>query len=178
MSRIGRKPISIPNGVDVKILDQSVWVKGPKGELTQGVPNEMKVELEGKELTVKRPSDERHFRALHGTLRNEIMNMIVGVTKGYEKVLEISGVGFRAALQGRNLTLNLGYSHPVNFELPKGVDAQVDKQTIVTVRGVDRNLVGQTAANIRGLRVPEPYKGKGIKYKDEHIRRKEGKTGK
>jgi large subunit ribosomal protein L6 len=178
MSRVGRKPISIPKGVEVKITDHSVVVKGPKGELEQAVHPDLKVENNGNELIVKRPSDETRVRALHGTFRNEIMNMVAGVTRGYERVLEISGVGFRAAVQGRSLVLNLGFSHPVNFELPKGVDAQVEKQTIITVRGIDRYLVGQVASNIRRLRPPEPYKGKGIKYKEEKIRRKEGKTGK
>jgi|SRR5579863_166526 len=178
MSRIGRKPIAIPTGVEVHIVDQSISVKGPKGELKLHVHPKMTVEVAGKELTVKRPSDQNPFRALHGTLRSHLMNMVVGVTKGYEKVLEINGVGFRAALQGRELVLSLGFSHPINVPLPKGVDAQVDKQTIVTLRGIDRRLVGQVAADIRGLRPPEPYKGKGIKYKDEHILRKEGKTGK
>jgi large subunit ribosomal protein L6 len=178
MSRVGRKPIPIPKGVEVKIMDHRIRVKGPKGELEQAVHPEMKVESDGKELVVKRSSDETRLRALHGTARNQIMNMITGVTKGFEKGLEISGVGFRAAVQGRNLVLNLGFSHPVNFELPKGVDAQVEKQTAITVRGVDCYLVGQVASNIRRLRPPEPYKGKGIKYKDEKIRRKEGKTGK
>ena len=178
MSRIGRKPISIPKGVEVKIADHSIVVKGPKGELRQPVNPELKIESDGKEVVVRRPSDEPRIRSLHGTIRNEIMNMVAGVTQGYERVLEINGVGFRAALQGRSLVLNLGYSHPINFELPKGVDAQVEKQTIVTIRGIDRYLVGQVASNIRRLRPPEPYKGKGVKYKEERIRRKEGKTGK
>jgi large subunit ribosomal protein L6 len=178
MSRVGRKPIPIPKGVEVKILDPRIRIKGPKGELEQAVHPQMSVESDGKELVVRRPSDETRLRALHGTARNQIMNMITGVTKGFEKGLEITGVGFRAAVQGRNLVLNLGFSHPVNFELPKGIDAQVEKQTAITLRGVDCYLVGQVASNIRRLRPPEPYKGKGIKYKDEKIRRKEGKTGK
>jgi large subunit ribosomal protein L6 len=178
MSRVGLKKITIPNGVNVKVNPDNVQVKGPKGENQKALRPEIKVDVQGTEIAVSRASDDRFVRSLHGLTRNEIQNMIVGVTQGFEKVLEINGVGFRAAVQGRVLVLNLGYSHPINFELPKGIDATVEKQTTVTIKGIDRYLVGQVAANIRALREPEPYKGKGIKYKDERIIRKEGKTGK
>lgn len=178
MSRVGLKKITIPNGVHVKVNPDNVHVKGPKGENQKALRPEIKVDVQGTEIAVSRASDDRFVRSLHGLTRNEIQNMIVGVTQGFEKVLEINGVGFRAAVQGRVLVLNLGYSHPINFELPKGIDATVEKQTTVTIKGIDRYLVGQVAANIRALREPEPYKGKGIKYKDERIIRKEGKTGK
>ncbi len=178
MSRVGLKKIIIPNGVNVKVNPDAVHVKGPKGENQKPLRPEIKVDIQGSELVVSRSSDDRFVRSLHGLTRNEIQNMIVGVTQGFEKVLEINGVGFRATVQGRMLVLNLGYSHPINFELPKGIDATVEKQTTVTIKGIDRYLVGQVAANIRALREPEPYKGKGIKYKDERIIRKEGKTGK
>ncbi|MGB3941910.1 MAG: 50S ribosomal protein L6 [Candidatus Manganitrophaceae bacterium] len=178
MSRVGLKRVSVPSGVNIKINLDSIHVKGPKGENQKPIRQEVKVVLDGNDLVVSRISDEHFARALHGLTRNEIQNMIVGVTQGFEKILEISGVGFRAAVQGRILQLNLGYSHPIQFELPKGIDAVVDKQTTVTIKGVDRYLVGQVAAKIRAFREPEPYKGKGIKYRDEKIIRKEGKTGK
>lgn len=178
MSRIGKRPIPIPNGVEIELSNQSVRVKGPKGELTRKVHPELRFEIVGKELVVSRPSDDSRHRALHGTGRSAIMNMVTGVTQGFEKILDISGVGFRATLQARTLVLSLGFSHPVNFELPKGIDAQVEKQTAIILRGIDRYLVGQVAATIRNIRPPEPYKGKGVKYRDEKIRRKEGKTGK
>jgi large subunit ribosomal protein L6 len=178
MSRVGLKKITIPNGVNVKVNPDTVHVKGPKGENQKPLRPEVKVAVQGSEIVVSRSSDDRFVRSLHGLTRNEIQNMILGVTQGFEKVLEINGVGFRAAVQGRMLVLNLGYSHPINFELPKGIDATVEKQTTVTIKGIDRYLVGQVAANIRALREPEPYKGKGIKYRDERIIRKEGKTGK
>ncbi len=178
MSRVGLKKIQIPTGVNVKINPESVQVKGPKGESQRALRPEISVAVEGNEIVVTRSSDERFVRSLHGLTRNEIQNMVQGVTQGFEKILEINGVGYRAVVQGRILVLNLGYSHPINFELPKGIDASVEKQTTVTIKGIDRYLVGQVAANIRALRKPEPYKGKGIKYRDERIIRKEGKTGK
>ncbi len=158
-------------------------MKGPKGEIVREFVSQIAVSVEeqdkdGKAVIVRRRSEEREARALHGLVRNEIANMILGVETGYEKVLEISGVGFRAAVSGRKIVLNVGFSHPVEFELPKGVEASVDKQTIVTIKGIDRYLVGETAARVRAVRPPEPYKGKGIKYRDEVVRRKEGKTGK
>jgi len=178
MSRIGKNKIAIPSGVDIKVESRLVRVKGPKGQLELEIPSQLTVRIQEGYLFVERNVEENFVRALHGTVRNQIQNMVRGVTQGYTKVLEISGVGYRAQLQGRTLAFTLGYSHPVNFELPQGVDATVEKQTLVTLKGIDRYLVGQAAANIRGLRSPEPYKGKGIKYADEHIRRKEGKAGK
>ncbi|MBI3802890.1 MAG: 50S ribosomal protein L6 [Nitrospirae bacterium] len=178
MSRVGLKKITVPNGVTVKVNPDSVQVKGPKGENQKPLRPEIKVAVEGSDLTVSRSSEDRFIRSLHGLTRNEIQNMIVGVTQGFERILEINGVGFRAVVQGRTLLLNLGYSHQIHFELPKGIDASVEKQTIVTIKGIDKYLVGQVAANIRALREPEPYKGKGIKYREEKIIRKEGKTGK
>jgi large subunit ribosomal protein L6 len=178
MSRIGKKPIPIPSGIDVKIEKNSVSVKGPKGELKQDFHPKIGVKIDNGDILVSRSSDDKFDRALHGLTRSIIANMVTGVTKGYEKSLEINGVGYRAQVQGRQLVMTLGFSHPVNFELPNGIEAVVDKQTNITIKGIDKYLVGQTAANIRSLKKPEPYKGKGIKYADEHIRRKEGKTGK
>jgi large subunit ribosomal protein L6 len=178
MSRVGLKKIPIPSGVNVKVNAQSVHVKGPKGENEKPIRPEVAVAIEGTDVVVSRSSDERFVRSLHGLTRNEIHNMIQGVTQGYERVLDINGVGYRAVVQGRNLVLNLGFSHPINFELPKGIDASVEKQTIVTIKGTDKYMVGQVAAKIRALKKPEPYKGKGVKYREEKIIRKEGKTGK
>ena len=178
MSRIGKNKINIPAGVEVKIEPGRVRVKGPKGVLEQEIPPRVTVRIQDGYIFVDRSLDDHFVRALHGTIRNQIQNMVRGVTQGYHKVLEISGVGYRAQLQGRTLSFTLGFSHPVSYELPEGIDATVEKQTIVTVNGINRYLVGQVAANIRGLRPPEPYKAKGIKYADERIRRKEGKAGK
>ena len=178
MSRVGLKKISIPTGVNVKVEGQVVQVKGPKGENQKAFHPEVAVAIAGGEVVVSRASDDRFISSLHGLTRNEINNMILGVTKGYERTLEINGVGYRAAVQGRNLVLNLGFSHQINFELPKGIDAVVEKQNIVTIKGIDKYLVGQVAAKIRALKKPEPYKGKGIKYREERIIKKEGKTGK
>ncbi|MBI5182376.1 MAG: 50S ribosomal protein L6 [Nitrospirae bacterium] len=178
MSRIGKKPVSIPSGVDVKVEKNNVFIKGPKGELNKEFHPRIGIKVEGGNILVSRASDDKLDRALHGLSRSIIANMVTGVTKGYEKSLEISGVGYRAQMQGRSIALSLGFSHPINFELPKGIEAVVDKQTNITIKGIDKYLVGQIAANIRGLKRPEPYKGKGIKYAGEHIRRKEGKTGK
>lgn len=178
MSRVGLKKIPIPSGVNVKIDAESIHVKGPKGENQKPLRPEVAVAIEGNEVVVSRSSDERFVRSLHGLTRNEINNMIQGVTQGYDKILEINGVGYRAVVQGRMLVLSLGFSHPINFELPKGIDASVEKNTIVTIKGTDKYLVGQVAAKIRALKKPEPYKGKGVKYRDEKIIRKEGKTGK
>jgi large subunit ribosomal protein L6 len=178
MSRVGRKELPIPKGVEVKIAEGVVRVKGPKGELSKAIHPDVSVSLDNGQVRVARRSDEKFHRSLHGMLRNEIQNMLVGVTQGYARVLEITGVGYRAQLQGRSLLLSLGYTHQIDFPLPTGVDAAVDKQTTVTIRGVDKYLVGQTAAKIRAMRKPEPYKGKGVKYAGEHIIRKEGKTGK
>jgi large subunit ribosomal protein L6 len=178
MSRVGRKPIPIPSGIDVKVDKSSVSIKGPKGQLKQDFHPRIGIKLDAGNILVSRSSDDKLDRSLHGLTRSIIANMITGVTKGYEKALEISGVGYRAQVQGRSLMLSLGFSHPVEFKLPEGIDAAVDKQTNITIKGIDKYLVGQVAANIRSLKPPEPYKGKGIKYSDEIVRRKEGKAGK
>jgi len=177
MSRVGKLPVVIPAGVDVKINGQEVTVKGPKGTLTQVFHPDMKIEKEENHIIVKRPSDLKKHKALHGLTRTLINNMVVGVTQGYEKKLEINGVGFRAQKQGKKLILNLGYSHPVEIEEPAGITIDVPAQNQIIVKGIDKQLVGQIAAVIRSKRPPEPYKGKGIKYVDEVILRKEGKTG-
>jgi len=178
MSRIGRMPIAIPAGVTVDIAENNqVTVKGPKGTLQRVLPAEMDIKLEGNEVIVTRPNDLKKMKSLHGLTRTLINNMVIGVTEGYSKVLEVNGVGYRAAKQGKKLVLNLGYSHPVEMEDPEGLESKVDGNTI-TVTGIDKEKVGQYAAEIRDTRRPEPYKGKGIKYADEVIRRKVGKTGK
>jgi large subunit ribosomal protein L6 len=178
MSRIGRKELEVPKGVDVKVAAGVVRVKGPKGELSKAVHPRISVKVENGRVQVGRSSEDKADKALHGMVRNEIKNMVEGVSQGYERVLEISGVGFRAQVQGKKILMSLGYTHPIEFPLPTGVDAAVEKQTVVTLKGVDKQLVGQTAAKIRAMREPEPYKGKGIKYAGERIIRKEGKTGK
>ena len=178
MSRIGRAPIAIPNGVTVKLENNVVTVKGPKGELVREFNQDMIIEVEENVLTVKRPSDNKDHRSLHGLTRTLISNMVIGVTEGYQKVLEVNGVGYRAAKSGNKLTLNLGYSHPVEMEDPEGVETVVEGQNKIIVKGLSKEKVGQFAAEIRDKRRPEPYKGKGIKYADEVIRRKVGKTGK
>ncbi len=179
MSRIGRMPIAIPAGVTVTIAeDNKVTVKGPKGTLERVLPAEMTIEEKDGHVIVSRPNDLKKMKSLHGLTRTLINNMVVGVTNGYEKVLEINGVGYRAAKQGRKLTLTLGYSHPVEMEDPEGLETVLDGQNKITVKGIDKEKVGQYAAEIRDKRRPEPYKGKGIKYADEVIRRKVGKTGK
>ncbi|UJA19143.1 50S ribosomal protein L6 [Thermoleophilia bacterium SCSIO 60948] len=176
MSRIGRKPVQVPEGVTVDIGPGRVTVNGPKGELQQAVDRDMKVELsDDGVLTVARPTDRGEHRALHGLTRSLLANMVEGVTDGYEKRLVISGVGYRARLQGRTIDLSVGYSHPVQIEAPEGIDFEVPQPTQVIVRGIDKQLVGEIAARIRRTRPPEPYKGKGIRYDDEVIRRKVGK---
>ena len=178
MSRIGRMPIAIPAGVTVDIAENNkVTVKGPKGTLERVLPAEMELKLEGAELTVCRPNDLKRMKSLHGLTRTLINNMVVGVTAGFEKKLEVNGVGYRAAKQGKKLNLALGYSHPVEMEDPEGIETVVEGN-VITVKGIDKEKVGQFAAEIRDKRRPEPYKGKGIKYVDETIRRKVGKTGK
>ena len=178
MSRIGKMPIAVPAGVTVEVAENNkVTVKGPKGTLERVFPADMKIEQENGELIVSRPNDLKKNRSLHGLSRTLLHNMIVGVTEGFEKKLEINGVGYRAAKQGKKLVLTLGYSHPVEMEDPDGVETTVDGNKIV-VKGIDKEKVGQYAAEIREKRKPEPYKGKGIKYSDEVIRRKVGKTGK
>ena len=178
MSRIGRLPIAVPAGVTVDIKEgNDVTVKGPKGTLQRVLPEEMSIKLEDGHVVVTRPNDLKRMKSLHGLTRTLIHNMVVGVSEGYEKVLEVNGVGYRAAKQGKKLVLNLGYSHPVEMEDPAGLESSVDGNKII-VKGIDKEKVGQYAAEIRDKRRPEPYKGKGIKYADEVIRRKVGKTGK
>ena len=179
MSRIGKMPIAIPAGVTVTIAENNkVTVKGPKGTLERALPVEMSIKVEDGHVVVTRPNDLKKMKSLHGLTRTLIYNMIVGVTKGYEKVLEINGVGYRGAKQGKKLVLNLGYSHPVEMIDPEGIETVMEGQNKIIVKGIDKEKVGQFAAEIREKRAPEPYKGKGIKYADETIRRKVGKTGK
>jgi large subunit ribosomal protein L6 len=175
MSRIGRKPIPVPESVTVEVAPGRVSVKGPKGELDQALSADMKVAQSDGVVTVERPTDRGDHRALHGLTRSLIANMVEGVTDGFEKRLEIQGVGYRAQLKGKNLELALGYSHPVVVEAPEGIDFEVPQQTEIVVRGIDKQLVGQVAADIRKRRPPEPYKGKGIRYRGEYVARKVGK---
>jgi len=177
MSRIGKKPIGIPKGVQVTVRDGEVAVEGPKGKLGLTVHGLCSVELADQSVVVKRSADHRTAKAIHGLTRALVANMVRGVTEGFERRLEIVGIGYRVQLAGRNLTFNLGYSHPIVFTLPEGVQAEVEKQTAIVVRGVDKHLVGQTAAQIRALRRPDPYKGKGIRYAGEVVRKKAGKAG-
>ena len=178
MSRIGRMPIAIPAGVTVTVAENNtVTVKGPKGTLERVLPAEMEIKKEGEEVIVNRPNDLKKMKSLHGLTRSLIANMITGVSEGYEKKLEINGVGYRAQKKGKEITFNLGFSHPVVMTDPEGIETEMDGQNIIIVKGIDKEKVGQYAAEIRELRKPEPYKGKGIKYADEVIRRKVGKTG-
>ena len=179
MSRIGRMPVTLPKGVDVQIEGTHVRVKGPKGEMEHTFPGTMMISVEDGTILVKRPSEDRIQRALHGMTRALINNMVVGVSTGFERVLEVNGVGYRAEVSGKDLVLNVGYSHPVVMEPPEGISFEVDNRTRqIRVKGYDKALVGQIAADIRKVRPPEPYQGKGIKYIEEKIRRKAGKTGK
>ena len=179
MSRIGRMPVAIPAGVTVTIAENNlVTVKGPKGTLERELPVEMNIKEEDGHIVVTRPNDLKKMKSLHGLTRTLINNMIHGVTEGYEKVLEVNGVGYRAAKQGKKLVLSLGYSHPVEMEDPEGIETVLEGQNVIIVKGINKEKVGQYAAEIRSKREPEPYKGKGIKYADEVIRRKVGKTGK
>ncbi len=179
MSRIGRLPVTIPAGVTVELADDNkITVKGPKGTLERNLPTEMEIKVEGDQITVTRPNDLKKMKSLHGLTRTLINNMVIGVTQGYQKTLEINGVGYRASKQGNKLTMTLGYSHPVEMTDPEGIESEVENQTKIVVKGIDKEKVGQYAAEIRGKKKPEPYKGKGIKYSDEVIRRKVGKTGK
>ena len=180
MSRIGRAPINVPAGVEVAVdtVNSVVTVKGPKGTLTQNYHSRMNVNVEGNVVTVTRPSDEKEDRALHGLTRTLINNMVVGVTAGYSKKLEVNGVGYRVALQGKALNLTLGYSHPVIMDAPEGITFETPDANTILVKGIDKQVVGEISAFIRSRRAPEPYKGKGIKYEGEKIRRKSGKTGK
>jgi len=179
VSRIGRQPIPVPNKVQVQIEGRRVTVNGPKGELRREFHSDMSVELRDGQLVVNRPTDQRQHRALHGLTRALLNNMVVGVTDGFRKVLQIEGVGYRAEMAGDNLILHLGYSHPIEIEPPAGVSFSLESRTkVITVEGIDKEVVGQTAADIRNLRPPEPYKGKGMRYQNEQIRRKAGKAGK
>ncbi len=179
MSRIGRKIIPVPSGVVVTVGENNlVTVKGPKATLTQALPAAMHIKQEDSTLTVERPTDQKEHRALHGLTRSLLANMVTGVSTGFQKVLDINGVGYRAQKAGRDLNLSLGFSHPVVVKAPDGIEFTTPTQTQVIISGADKQLVGEVAANIRGLRPPEPYKGKGIKYSDERIRRKAGKAGK
>ena len=178
MSRIGRMPVAIPAGVTVEIVNNYMTVKGPKGTLERQLPVEMEIKQEDGNVIVTRPNDLKKMKSLHGLTRTLIANMIHGVTEGYEKKLEVNGVGYRASKQGKKLTLSLGYSHPVEMEDPEGIETVLEGQNVIIVKGINKEKVGQYAAEIRSKREPEPYKGKGIKYADEVIRRKVGKTGK
>ena len=177
MSRVGKSPITIPSGVDVKVSGRVVEVKGSKGTLTQDIDPAIHVSVDDGTVNLGRDNDERSSRALHGLYRSLINNMVIGVTEGYSKELTAVGVGYRAALKGKNLELQVGFSHPVNVDAPDGITFEVPEPTKIIVSGIDKQLVGQVAANIRAVRPPEPYKGKGIRYVDEHVRRKAGKAG-
>ena len=177
MSRIGKLPVAVPSGVDVKIDGQTVTVKGPKGELTRTFAERVAVAVEDGQIQVTRQDDERQSRALHGLTRALLANMVTGVSEGYQKSLSIVGVGYRAAAQGKGIELQVGFSHPVNVDAPDGISLEVPEPTSIVVSGIDKELVGQVAANIRKIRPPEPYKGKGIRYADEYVRRKAGKAG-
>jgi large subunit ribosomal protein L6 len=178
MSRIGKKPITLPQGVTVAVEGNNITVTGPKGTLDFNFNNEMTVNVEESVVTVVRPSETKTHRALHGTTRALINNMVQGVNEGFKKELRMVGVGYRAILQGTTLVISAGYSHPVEMEVPEGLTVEVPKNTLINVSGIDKQAVGEFAANIRGVRPPEPYLGKGIRYVDEHVRRKEGKTAK
>ena len=175
MSRVGKKPIAVPSGVDFSVKDNVVTVKGPKGTLTKEFNNNITIKLEDGHITVERPNDEPFIRAIHGTTRALINNMVKGVSEGYRKTLTLVGVGYRAAAKGKGLEISLGFSHPVIVDEIPGITFTVEKNTTIHIDGIEKELVGQVAANIRAKRPPEPYKGKGVKYADEHIRRKEGK---
>lgn len=177
MSRIGKMPVDIPTGVEVAINGNQITVKGPKGSLSRVLHKDMIIKKEDSKIIVERPSDEKNHRALHGLTRSLINNMVVGVVNGFEKRLALEGVGYRAAKQGDKLVLTVGYSHPVEFDPPEGIEFEVPAANRIVVKGIDKDLVGQIAANIRAVREPEPYKGKGIRYENEVVRRKEGKTG-
>lgn len=178
MSRIGLKPITIPAGVDVNVNGTTVTVKGPNGTLSMDAHPNMTVSIEGSEVIVSRPNDDKENRSLHGLTRTLIHNMIVGVTEGFKKNLEVNGVGYRVQMQGNNLVMNLGFSHQVTMEAPEGIKVECPSANAIVISGADKQMVGQFAAQVREKRPPEPYKGKGIKYSEEHIRRKEGKAGK
>ncbi len=176
MSRVGKQPISVPSGVDVKLDDGRVTVKGPKGQLAQRIPTQIEMQVDDGSLQFKRPDDKKESRALHGLARALVANMVHGVTQGFVKELTIVGVGYRAQVSGKNLQLSVGYSNPVDMPIPEGIQVSVDQNTNVKIEGIDKQAVGQFAAEVRKVRPPEPYKGKGIRYADEHVRRKVGKA--
>jgi len=178
MSRIGKQPIAIPGGVEVKVAGPTVSVKGPLGKLDWSLTPGIGVKVENGQILVSRSSDDRKLRALHGLVRAELSNMVQGVTKGYEQSMEITGVGYKTQLQGRTMSFNVGYINPVLYQVPTGIDVKVDKQTIINIKGVDKRLVGQVAANLRAIKPPDVYKQKGVRYMGEVLRKKEGKTGK
>jgi len=178
VSRIGNKVVVLPAGVEIKQDGNNITFKGPKGELTREFSSDIKMNIEGNEVTFTRPNDSKEMKTIHGTTRANFNNMVVGVSEGFQKALELIGVGYRAQVQGNKLTLNVGYSHPVEMTAPEGVTFEVPANTQVIVKGINKEVVGELAANIRGVRPPEPYKGKGIRYVGEFVRRKEGKTGK
>ncbi|TMG09895.1 MAG: 50S ribosomal protein L6 [Chloroflexi bacterium] len=178
MSRVGKMPIAIPSGVEIRIDGTHVAVKGPKGELSRELNREMRIEQKDGQIVVSRPSEQPRHRAMHGLTRSLVANMVAGVTAGFSKTLELQGVGYRAQMQGRNLVLAIGYSHPVNVPPPPGIEFEVEGTSKITVKGINREQVGQTAADVRKIRPPEPYKGKGIRYTGEYVRRKAGKAGK
>ncbi len=178
MSRIGNKIVVLPAGVEIKQDGNDITVKGPKGELKRTFSSDIKMNIEGNEVTFTRPNDSKEMKTIHGTTRANFNNMVVGVSEGFQKALELIGVGYRAQLQGKKLVLNVGYSHPVEIEAPAGIEIEVPSNTSVIIKGSDKEVVGELAANIRGVRPPEPYNGKGIRYVGEFVRRKEGKTGK
>ncbi|RIW29975.1 50S ribosomal protein L6 [Bacillus salacetis] len=178
MSRVGKKPIELPEGVTITTDANNVTVKGPKGELSRTFSPDMNIEIQENVVNITRPSESKEHRSLHGTTRALISNMVEGVSKGFERNLELIGVGYRAQKQGSKLVLNVGYSHPVEFEPENGIEIEVPANTKISIKGIDKERVGAIASNIRAVRPPEPYKGKGIRYEGEHVRRKEGKTGK
>jgi large subunit ribosomal protein L6 len=177
MSRVGKKPIPIPEKTDIAYKDRTITVKGDKGVLAQDIHPGVELKIDKGQITVHPVKDDRQGRAFQGLVRSLVANMVTGVSKGFERVLEINGIGYRADLKGDRIVFNLGYSHPIEFPLPKGISASVDKNNVVKLFGIDKELLGRTAASIRSLRPPEPYKGKGVKYAEEHIVRKAGKTG-
>jgi large subunit ribosomal protein L6 len=178
MSRIGKKPIALPQGVKVDLKDGMVLVEGPKGSLSRPLLEGIQLDMAEGSLLVKRANDTKRVRSYHGLMRTLVANMVDGVSKGFEKKLETVGIGYRSEMQGNSIVLYLGYSHPINFPLPSGISADIEKQTVVTIKGIDKELVGQVSAKIRDLRRPDPYKGKGVKYAGEVLRKKAGKTGK
>ena len=177
MSRVGKKPIPIPEKTKVTLKGNTITIQGDKGTLSRAIHSGVTVEISNSEIAVNVPSEDRISRALQGLTRSLVSNMVTGVSRGFERVLEINGIGYRAEAKGKNILFNLGYSHPIDFPLPEGITVKIDKNTIVRLSGIDKELLGLTAASIRQLRPPEPYKGKGIKYSEEHIQRKAGKTG-